>query len=127
MDARLDLLAALGLRIGDAHVLRNAGGLPTDDVLRSLTISQLALGTREIVLTHHTDCGMAGFDDAALRAQLERQSGARPGWDVPGFGDVYAAVRRSVGIVRDCPWIPHRDQVRGFVFVTEEGRLDEVG
>jgi carbonic anhydrase len=126
MDARLDLLPALGLRIGDAHILRNAGGLPTDDVLRSLTISQLALGTREIVLTHHTDCGMTGFDDAAFRTQLEQRSGVRPGWDVPGFGDVYAAVRESIRVVRECPWLPHRERVRGFVFVTELGRLDEV-
>lgn len=126
MDTRLDLLGALGLRIGDAHLIRNAGGMPTEDVLRTLAISQRSLGTREILLTHHTDCGMTGFDDAAFRAQLEQSSGVRPGWDVPGFTDAHAAMRDSLRVVRECPWLPHRDAVRGFVYVTDQGRLDEI-
>lgn len=126
MDARLDLFGALGLDIGDAHLLRNAGGLPTDDVLRSLAISQRALGTREIVLIHHTDCGMTGFDDDGFRAELEQESGARPSWRVPGFTDVRAAMRESIATVRACGWLPHRGSVRGFVFDTAAGRLAEV-
>jgi carbonic anhydrase len=126
MDTRLELLPALGLRVGDAHVLRNAGGLPTYDVLSSLAISQRDLGTREIILLHHTDCGMTGFDDADFRGRLERESGVRPNWDVPGFTDVHAAMRESLDVVRNCAWLPHRDGVRGFVFVTAAGSLDEV-
>lgn len=126
MDTRLDLLPALGLEVGDAHLIRNAGGLPTDDVLRSLAISQRDLGTREILLTHHTDCGMTGFDDAAFRSQLQAQSGTRPTWDVPGFIDVYAAMRESLRVVRECRWLPYRSAVRGCVFVTAAGRIDEV-
>src|SRR5213596_1064922 len=91
MDSRLDLFGALGLQIGDAHLIRNAGGLPTDDVLRSLALSQRYLGTREVVLIHHTECGMEGFDDAAFRAQLTADAGQAPPWDVPGFSDVRAA------------------------------------
>lgn len=126
MDTRLDLLPALGLSVGDAHVLRNAGGLPTDDVLRSLAISQRDLGTREVILLHHTDCGMTGFDDEGFRARLEQESGARPNWDVPGFIDVHAAMRESIETVRNCAWLAHRDGVRGFVFVTSDARLEEV-
>src|SRR4051812_46478449 len=116
MDSRLDLFGALGLDIGDAHLIRNAGGIPTDDVLRSLALSQRSLGTREIVIIHHTQCGMDGFDDAAFRAQLAEESGREPTWQVEGFTDVQADVRTSVATVRDCPWLPHRDDVRGFVF-----------
>ena len=126
MDSRLDLFAALGLAVGDAHVIRNAGGIPTDDVLRSLAISQRLLGTREIVLVHHTECGMLGFDDAGFRAQLLAESGQEPHWDVPGFDDVAADVRASVDRVRNCGWLPHRDEVRGFVFDVGTGRLSEV-
>src|SRR6266516_6762723 len=109
MDSRLDLFGALGLQIGDAHLIRNAGGLPTDDVLRSLALSQRNLGTREVVLIHHTECGMEGFDDAAFRAQLTADAGQAPPWDVPGFSDVRAAMRRSVATVRECGWLPHRE------------------
>jgi carbonic anhydrase len=126
MDSRLDLFAALGLQVGDAHVIRNAGGIPTDDVLRSLAISQRALGTQAIVLVHHTECGMLNFDDAAFRAHLQQESGQTPGWDVPGFTDVEAAVQLDLATVRGCGWLPHRDDVRGFVFDVATGRITEV-
>jgi carbonic anhydrase len=126
MDSRLDLFGALGLEIGDAHLIRNAGGIPTDDVLRSLALSQRSLGTREIVIIHHTQCGMDGFDDPAFRAQLAQETGQAPSWRVEGFTDVHADVRKSVQTVRDCPWLPYRDDVRGFVFDVATARLTEV-
>jgi carbonic anhydrase len=126
MDARIDVLRALGLRIGDAHVLRNAGGLVTEDVLRSLAISQRALGTTGIALMHHTRCGMEGFDDAAFRSELAVAGGTPPSWDVPGFQDVEDAARAAVQAVRGCPWLPHRDDIRGFVFDVDSGLLREV-
>jgi len=126
MDSRLDLFAALGLEIGDAHLIRNAGGLITDDVLRSLAISQRALKTREIAILHHTQCGMLDFDDNAFRAELEQESGLAPTWDVPGFGDIEEQVARSIAVVRACPWLPHREVVRGFVFDVDSGRVREV-
>jgi carbonic anhydrase len=125
MDSRMDLFGALGLDIGDAHLIRNAGGLITPDVLRSLAISQRALGTREIVLLHHTDCGMNGLDDEQFRAELA-ETGVTPTWDVPGFDDVRAQLAKSLTAVRECPWLPHRDDVRGFVFDVATARLDEV-
>ena len=126
MDSRLDLFGALGLDIGDAHLIRNAGGLPTDDVLRSLAVSQRNLGTREVVLIHHTECGMQGFDDVAFRAELAAESGEVPPWDVPGFTDIHATMRRSMKVVRECRWLPHRDDVRGFIFDISTARLEEV-
>ncbi|WP_375477279.1 beta-class carbonic anhydrase [uncultured Jatrophihabitans sp.] len=126
MDARLDLFGALGLDIGDAHLLRNAGGIPTDDALRSLAISQRALGTREIVVIHHSECGMDGFDDGEFRAKLEQESGVAPSWRVPGFTDLYADAKQSIRTVRNCPWLPFRDDVRGFVFDVASGALTEV-
>ena len=126
MDSRLDLFGALGLEIGDAHLMRNAGGLPTDEMLRSLAISQRALGTREVVLIHHTECGMQGFDDVSFRATLESDSGEKPTWDVPGFTDLHATMRTSLGRVRECKWIPHRDDVRGFIFDIATARMEEV-
>jgi carbonic anhydrase len=126
MDARLDLFGALGLTVGDAHLVRNAGGIPTDDALRSLALSQRTLGTREVMVIHHTDCGMDGFDDHAFRRQLEAESGAAPPWRVDGFTDVYEDTRRSVHLVRDCPWLPYRDEVRGFVFDVATARITEV-
>ncbi|HEX3337485.1 MAG TPA: carbonic anhydrase [Jatrophihabitans sp.] len=126
MDSRLDLFGALGLDVGDAHLIRNAGGVPTDDVLRSLALSQRALGTREVVVIHHTECGMDGFDDAAFRMELAEKTGQEPTWDVQGFTDLYEDTRRSVEIVRTCPWIPHRDDVRGFVFDVATAVLTEV-
>jgi carbonic anhydrase len=126
MDSRLDLFGALGLNIGDAHLIRNAGGIPTDDVLRSLALSQRALGTREIVIIHHTQCGMDNFDDEAFRRELAAESGVEPTWAVEGFTDVEAAMRKSLATVRECPWLPHRDDVRGFVFDVATGSLNEV-
>jgi carbonic anhydrase len=127
MDSRLDLFGALGLDIGDAHLIRNAGGIPTDDVLRSLALSQRHLGTREVVIIHHTQCGMDGFDDDAFRADLAAESGIEPTWRVAGFTDLYEDTRKSVQTVRDCAWIPHRDDVRGFVFDVATAKLTEVG
>lgn len=126
MDTRLDLLPGFGLRLGDAHWIRNAGGLITPDVLRSLAISQVALGTQEIAIFHHTQCGLTGFDDARFRADLEAASGVRPDWDVPGFDDVEQRVRESVAAVQNCPWLPARDDVRGFVYDVASGRIREV-
>lgn len=126
MDSRLDLFGALGLAIGDAHLIRNAGGLPTDDVLRSLALSQRELGTREVVIIHHTDCGMEGHDDVAFRAELAAETGHEPPWAVPGFTDLRESVRRSVEIVRACEWLPHRQDVRGFTFDIATANLDEV-
>ena len=126
MDSRLDLFGALGLEIGDAHLIRNAGGLPTDDVLRSLALSQRYLGTREVVLIHHTDCGMQDFDDARFRAELAAESGVVPGWDVPGITDLHETMRRSMAVVRGCGWLPHRGDVRGFIFDVASARVDEV-
>ena len=126
MDSRLDLFGALGLQIGDAHLIRNAGGVPTDDVLRSLALSQRSLGTREVVLIHHTQCGMQGLDDDAFRAELAAESGDEPPWDVPGFDDLRATMRKSIGVVRECKWLPHREDVRGFIFDVATARLDEV-
>lgn len=126
MDARLVLPDALGLRIGAAHLLRNAGGLVTDDVLRSLAISQRLLGTREIAVVQHTDCGMFGFDDSGFRAELLASSQQEPGWDVPGFTDLSESVRRSVSQITQCPWLPHRDSVQGYIFDVQTGRLSAV-
>ena len=126
MDTRLALFEALGLNLGDAHLLRNAGAIATPDVLRSLAISQRALGTREIALIGHTDCGMTNFDDAAFRAELAAESGRQPDWDVPGFTDVAARVAESVARIRDCGWLPHRDSVRGFGFDVRTAQLTSV-
>lgn len=126
MDARIDLFALLGLEIGDAHVIRNAGGLVTDDAIRSLAISQRYLGTKEIVLIHHTNCGMEGLDDEKLAADLEKETGSRPRWKAGGFTDAAEDVRRSIDILRSSPFIPSRDSIRGFVFDVKTGRLEEV-
>ncbi|MCW2526467.1 MAG: hypothetical protein JWM76_1327 [Pseudonocardiales bacterium] len=126
MDSRLDLFGALGLNIGDAHLIRNSGGQITNDVLRSLAVSQNRIGTREIVVIHHTDCGMLGLDDTAFRAELAERSGVEPTWDVPGFTDLEADVLASIQLVRDCPWLPHRESVRGFIFDVATAELREV-
>jgi carbonic anhydrase len=126
MDSRLDLFGALGLGIGDAHLVRNAGGIPTDDALRSLALSQRSLGTREVAVIHHTDCGMDGFDDEGFRRELTAETGIRPPWRVDGFTDLYEDTRRSVQTVRDCRWLPYRDEVRGFVFDVATARITEV-
>ncbi len=123
MDARLALLDGLGLRIGDAHLIRNAGGIATPDALRSLAISQRELGTREVAVIGHTECGMSNFDDASFRARLAAETGQQPDWDVPGFTDVAASVAESVARIRDCGWLPHRDLVRGFVYDVRTGQI----
>jgi carbonic anhydrase len=126
MDARLDLFGILGLRPGDAHLIRNAGGVATDDVIRSLAISQRKLGTREIVLVHHTDCGMLTFTEDEFRAELLAETGVKPAWSAEAFTDLDADVRSSMQRIRTSPFIPHREQVRGFVYEVETGRLREV-
>ncbi len=126
MDARLDPLAAFGLDLGDAHVIRNAGGLPTDDALRSLAISQRVLGTTEVAVVHHTRCGMEGFDDDRFRHEVSRESGQQPSWRVAGFADVGIDTRRCMDVVRMCRWLPHRDEVRGFVYDVDTAVLSEI-
>ncbi len=126
MDARLDVGRLLGLAEGDAHVIRNAGGVITDDVLRSLVISQRLLGTEEIILVHHTDCGMLTFRDDDLKARIEAETGLRPAFAFEAFADLEADVRLSVRRIQACPFIPVRDRVRGFIYDVETGRLNEV-
>jgi carbonic anhydrase len=126
MDARLDPAGVLGLQTGDAHVIRNAGGVVTDDTLRSLTISQRLLSTKEIMLIHHTDCGMLAFSDEEVLAQIERDSGVRPRFALESFSDLDDDVRRSIVRIKASPFIPHRNDVRGFVYGIENGRLREV-
>jgi carbonic anhydrase len=126
MDARLDVHKILGLEEGDAHVIRNAGGVITDDEIRSLTISQRLLGTREIVLIHHTDCGMLTFSDEELRAQIHEEVGMKPHFSMESFSDLEEDVRQSIARIEHSPFIPHKDAVRGFIYEVETGRLREV-
>jgi len=126
MDSRLDVFAALGLRDGEAHVLRNAGGVITDDVIRSLAISQRRLGTREVMLIHHTDCGLLNLSDDAFRAELQAATGVAPAFAIESFTDVDADVRQSILRVRRSLFLPHRDRVRGFVYDVDTHRLREV-
>jgi carbonic anhydrase len=127
MDARLDVHAILGLEIGEAHVIRNAGGVVTDDEIRSLAISQRLLGTEEIILIHHTDCGMLLFTDDEFRGQLQQDTGIKPPWSPESFTDLDDDVRSSMGRIKASPFIPHKDAVRGFVYDVGTGRLREVG
>jgi len=126
MDARLNPYGLLGLREGDAHVIRNAGGVITDDEIRSLAISQRLLGTEEIMLIHHTDCGMLTFRDDDFRQQVQEETGVKPQWAVEAFDDLEADVRQSIARIKASPFIPKKDQVRGFVYEVERGRLREV-
>ena len=126
MDARVDVYATFGVRRGEIHVLRNAGGLATDDTLRSLAISQSLLGTREVMLIQHTDCGMSKLSNAAIAEAIERRSGTRPPTPLGAFDELDASVRRSVEILRACPFLPHRDAIRGFVLDVDSARLREV-
>jgi carbonic anhydrase len=126
MDARLDLFAALGLSLGGAHILRNAGGIVTDDVIRSLAISQRRLGTRETMLIHHTGCGMQALSDNDFSAELEAAAGAAPSFAIGSFSDVDESVRQSIQRIRRTPFLPHREIVRGFVYDVETHRLREV-
>ncbi len=126
MDSRLDVFAALGLQQGEAHVLRNAGGVITDDVIRSLAISQRKLGTREVMLIHHTDCGMQSLSDDGFRAELQQATGIAPAFAIESFSDVDADVRQSILRVRRSAFLLHRDVVRGFVYDVDSHRLREV-
>ena len=126
MDARIETGRLLGLEEGDAHVIRNAGGVVTDDVIRSLAISQRLLGTREIMLIHHTDCGMVTFKDDTLKAQIEDDTGLRPPFAMEAFPDTLDDVRQSIRRIRSNPFVPHKDAVRGFVYDVQSGQLNEV-
>jgi carbonic anhydrase len=126
MDARLDVYRLLGLHEGEAHVIRNAGGVATDDAIRSLTISQRLLGTTEIVLVHHTDCGMLTFTDDTFKADIQSETGIKPHWSAEAFSDLEADVRQSMARIKASPFVPNRDSVRGFVFDVATGKLAEV-
>ena len=126
MDSRIDAFQVLGLDNGEAHIIRNAGGVVTDDVIRSLCLSQRYLGTREIILVHHTDCGLHNLDEAAFREDLEAETGVKPWWSLEAFTDPYADVRQSMERIRMTPFIPHKDEVRGFVYDVSDGLLKEV-
>lgn len=126
MDARLDLHKILGLAEGDAHMIRNPGGVVSDDEIRSLAISQRLMDTEEIILIRHTDCGMLGFDDDGFRRQIQEETGIEPGWSAESFSDLDEDLRRSIDRIHASPFIPKRDMVRGFVYEVETGRLREV-
>jgi carbonic anhydrase len=126
MDARLDPAGALGLHEGDAHVIRNAGGVVTDDEIRSLAISQNLLGTEEIILIHHTDCGMLTFTDEQFAEKLQEETGETPAWSAQAFPDLDGNVRESIDKIKSSPFIPNKDSIRGFVYEVETGKLREV-
>jgi carbonic anhydrase len=126
MDARLNVYAILGLGDGEAHVIRNAGGVVTDDEIRSLAISQRLLGTREIILIHHTDCGMLTFTDDAFKRSIQDETGIKPAWSAEAFGDLDEDVRQSIARIKASPFVPHTDAIRGFVFDVATGKLNEV-
>jgi carbonic anhydrase len=126
MDARMDPARVLGLEEGDAHVIRNAGGVVTDDAIRSLAISQRLLGTREIMLVHHTGCGMLTFSDDEFRRRVQDETGIKPAWAVETFGDLEEDVRQSIARIHASPFLPEKGSVRGFVYEVETGRLREV-
>ena len=126
MDARLNPYGLLGLQEGDAHVIRNAGGVVTDDEIRSLAISQRLLGTEEVILIHHTDCGMLTFTDDDFHRQIHEDTGVEPEWRAEAFDDLEGDVRRSIERIKASPFIPNKDNVRGFVYDVETGRLSEV-
>jgi carbonic anhydrase len=126
MDARLQPNRILGLEEGEAHVIRNAGGVVTDDEIRSLAISQRLLGTEEVILIHHTDCGMLTFSDEDFRRSLQDEVGIKPHWSTEAFSDLEEDVRQSIARIKASPFIPHKDHVRGFVYEVETGHLREV-
>jgi carbonic anhydrase len=126
MDARVNPFGILGLSEGDAHVIRNAGGVITADAIRSLAISQRLLGTEEVILIHHTDCGMLTFKDDDFRDQIEQETGVKPEWAAEAFGDSEQDVRQSIARIKASPFIPKKDHVRGFVYDVKTGRLNEV-
>ncbi len=126
MDSRIDNFRIFGLDSGEAHILRNSGGLVTEDVLRSLVLSQRLLQTREVILMHHTGCGLHGTDEPALRAKILAETGQAPPYEFGAFADLDEAVSRAIARVREHPFLPHRDRVRGFVYEVETGHLREV-
>src|SRR6202167_3305794 len=126
MDARLNVYAVLGLQDGEAHVIRNAGGVVTEDEIRSLAISQRLLGTREIILIHHSDCGMLTFTDDDFKAAIQADTGIKPPWAAEAFSDLEGDVRQSIARIKASPFVPHTDAVRGFVFDVATGKLNEV-
>jgi carbonic anhydrase len=126
MDARLDVSKILGLQEGDAHVIRNAGGVVTDDAIRSLTISQRLLGTEEVVLIHHTDCGMLTFSDDDVKQQVQEEVGIRPHFSLEAFSDLEQDLRQSIRRIQASPFVPNRDKIRGFIYDVTTGRLQEV-
>jgi carbonic anhydrase len=126
MDARLDVYRVLGLNEGEAHVIRNAGGVVTDDEIRSLAISQRLLGTQEIILIHHTDCGMLTFTDDQFKKSIQDETGIKPAWGAEAFPDLDEDVRQSIARIKASPFVPHKDQIRGFVFDVATGKLNEV-
>ncbi len=125
MDSRMDIFAMLGLGQGEAHVIRNAGGVVTDDVIRSLVVSQRLLNTREIILLHHTDCGLQKVTGDELKDEIEAETGVRPSWTLDAFKDPYQDVRQSIRRLQLSPFILHKDHIRGFVFEVDSGRLVE--
>ncbi|MBA2552300.1 MAG: carbonic anhydrase [Geodermatophilaceae bacterium] len=125
MDARLNVYGALGLNEGEAHVIRNAGGVITEDEIRSLAISQRLLGTEEIILIHHTDCGMLTFTDEDFKQSIQDDTGIKPQWSPESFTDLESDVRQSIARIKASPFIPKTDNVRGFVFDVATGRLNE--
>jgi len=126
MDARLDVYRILGLQEGEAHVIRNAGGVITDDEIRSLAISQRLLGTREIILIHHTECGMLTFTDDEFKRSIQDDTGIKPGWAAEAFPELDEDVRQSIARIKASPFVPHKDSIRGFVFDVATGKLNEV-
>ncbi len=126
MDARLHVSSVLGLNEGDAHIIRNAGGVVTDDAIRSLAISQWLLGTEEIILIHHTDCGMLTFTDDGFKRQIQAYTGVKPTWAAEAFSDLEEDVRQSIARIKASPFVPKKDAIRGFVFDVDTGKLNEV-
>ena len=126
MDSRMDIFEMFGLAHGDAHVIRNAGGVVTDDVIRSLVLSQRLLGTREILLIHHTNCGLQAIDEATFKSELEAESGMKPWWALECFTDPYADVRQSINRLLHSPFVRHKDHISGFVYDVADGRLHPV-
>jgi carbonic anhydrase len=126
MDSRMDIFEILGLGHGEAHVIRNAGGVITDDVIRSLCLSQRYLGTREVILMHHTDCGLQRVTEDAFKAQLEEELGVKPGWSLESFSDPFDDTAQSMRRLQQSPFLPHKQHVRGFVYDVDTGVLHEV-
>jgi carbonic anhydrase len=126
MDSRIDAFAALGLKLGDAHIIRNAGGVVTDDTIRSLTLSQRALGTRHVILIHHTRCGLLSVNEDDFRKQMQEETGMKPPWSLEAFTDLEADLRSSVTRVRTSPYLPHRDSVYGLILDVDSGQLTPI-